>query len=54
MMGDLSFTILGCGSSGGVPRLGGTGVTAILIIAKINDQDVHFSRAQALRGSQEF
>ena len=22
-MGDLSFTILGCGSSGGVPRLGG-------------------------------
>ena len=23
-MGNLSFTILGCGSSGGVPRLGGT------------------------------
>ena len=22
-MADLSFTILGCGSSGGVPRLGG-------------------------------
>ena len=42
-MSKLTFKILGCGSSGGVPRLGGNwGEIVILIIAKINAQGALF------------
>ena len=38
-MGELRFTILGSGSSGGVPRLGGIGVIVIQITLKTFEKD---------------
>ncbi|GIR84972.1 MAG: hypothetical protein CM15mP85_15960 [Rhodobacterales bacterium] len=41
-MANLSFTILGCGSSGGVPRLGGHWETVIPQTIKTSALDAHF------------
>ena len=41
-MDRLRFTILGCGSSGGVPRLGGTGETVTQKTQKITGKDARF------------
>lgn len=41
-MASITFQILGCGSSGGVPRLGEFGVLATLVTQKMTDNGVHY------------